>query len=271
LSPTEAIAVPPDEVPSSPARIAVLTAGGGLANIFVNKLAERFPGLVVLQEQGEDAAAIFRRRAKLRGWWNAMGQHLFTYYGLRVVSRLGKSRVNQLCADHGLARDLRPGIEVRHVPSVNSAECHAHLRALQPQAVAVYGTRLLRPQTLAAIDAPFINYHAGMNPKYRGQSGAYWALRQGDAEHAGLTIHLVDQGVDTGDVLYQARSSFTKADNFQTYHFAQMAQAVPLMIKALEDALAGRLAPYKPDLPSQQFFMPTLWGYAWAGLTKGVW
>ena len=252
-------------------RIAVLIAGGGLANAFVNKLAERFPDLVVIQEQGEEPSVILRRRAKLRGWWNAIGQHLFTYYGLRAVARLGKARVNQICAEHHLERDLRPGIEVRHVPSVNSGESHAHLRALQPQAVAVYGTRIIRKETLAAIDAPFINYHAGLNPKYRGQSGAYWALRNGDAEHAGLTIHLVDQGVDTGDVLYQARSAFTKADKFQTYHFVQMAQAVPLMIQALEDAIHGRLKPFKPDLPSQQFFMPTLWGYDWAGLTKGVW
>lgn len=256
---------------SPPSRIAVLIAGGGLANIFVNKLADRFPDLVVLQEQGEDVATIFRRRAKLRGWWDAMGQHLFTYYGLRIVTRLGKARVNQICSEHGLARDLKPGIEVRPVPSVNSPECQAHLRAIQPRAVAVYGTRLLNRETLAAIDAPFINYHAGLNPKYRGQSGAYWALRNGDAANAGLTIHLVDTGVDTGDVLYQARSTFTKADNFQTYHFAQMAQATPLMIQAIEDAVAGRLKPYKPNLPSQQFFMPTLWGYVWAGLTKGVW
>jgi folate-dependent phosphoribosylglycinamide formyltransferase PurN len=260
-----------DQSDTRPVTIVALTAGGGLANILVNKLADRFPGLVVIQEQGEDAGTIFRRRAKLRGWWDAMGQHLFTFYGLRIVTRLGKARVNRICAEHGLERDLRPGIAVRHVPSINARECLAYLQALQPKAVAVYGTRLLKRETLSAISAPFINYHAGLNPKYRGQSGAYWALRNGDAAHAGLTIHLVDQGVDTGDVLYQERSSFTRADNFQTYHFAQMAQAIPLMIQALEDAVAGRLKPFKPDLPSQQFFMPTMWGYAWAGLTKGVW
>jgi folate-dependent phosphoribosylglycinamide formyltransferase PurN len=251
--------------------VVVLTAGGGLANIFVNKLAARFPGLVVIQEQGEDVATIFRRRAKLRGWWDAMGQHLFTYYGLRIVTRLGKARVNEICQEHGLERDLRAGIDVRIVPSINAPEALALLRSLAPKAVAVYGTRLLKRETLAAIDAPFINYHAGLNPKYRGQSGAYWALRSGDTEHAGLTIHLVDTGVDTGGALYQARSAFTARDNFQTYHFAQMAQATPLMIQALEDAIGGRLKPFKPELHSQQFFMPTLWGYVWAGMTKGVW
>jgi methionyl-tRNA formyltransferase len=170
-----------------------------------------------------------------------------------------------------LERDLTPGIDVRHVPSVNSPECQTLLASLQPKVVLVYGTRLVSRDTLAAVSAPFINYHAGLNPKYRGQSGAYWALRQGDAAHAGLTVHLIDHGVDTGAVLYQALSQFTKADNFQSYHFVQMAQAVPLVIRAAEDALAGRLAPYRPDLPSQQFFMPTLWDYVWTGLRTGVW
>jgi hypothetical protein len=53
------------------------------------------------------------------------------------------------------------------------------------------------------VPSPFINYHAGINPKYRGQDPAYWARVQGDAEHAGITIHLVDEGVDTGAVLFQ--------------------------------------------------------------------
>lgn len=263
--------MPEEEPQSERGRIVVLIAGGELGAVFVNKLAARFADIVVVQEQGEDASTIFRRRVRLRGWWDAMGQYLFTAYGLRLVSWLGKARVSQICAEHALERALKPGIDARYVSSANAPECHSLLQALQPRAVAVYGTRLLTRQTLAAIDAPFINYHAGLNPKYRGQSGAYWALRRGDAAHAGLTIHLVDPGVDTGGVLYQSRSTFTRADNFQSYHFVQMAEAMPLMIQALDDALAGRLEPYKPNLPSHQYFMPTLWGYVWAGLTKGVW
>jgi len=74
--------------------------------------------------------------------------------------------------------------------------------------VAVYGTRILKPVTLKCASAPFINYHAGINPKYRGQHPGYWPLAQGDEENAGVTVHLVDEGVDMGSVLYQAQVKF---------------------------------------------------------------
>lgn len=119
--------------------------------------------------------------------------------------------------------------------------------------------------------APFINYHAGINPKYRGQHPGYWALVHGDPEHAGVTIHLVDEGVDTGAVLYQARVAFTCEDDITTYQWLQMAHALPLFAAALEDALAQRLTPKRVDLPSRQWFPPTLWAYAWNGMTRGVW
>lgn len=261
------------EMSNQPPRtdIVMLTSGGALANMLVNKLCQHFGSLTLIEEEGEGADTIFRRRVKLVGWWSALGQHLFTYYGLRIVSRLSRARMRAIWGARDLRQNLPEGLPVRRVPSVNAPECLAILREAKPKVVAVFGTRMLKAETLAAINAPFINYHAGLNPKYRGQSGAYWALRLGDKEHVGLTIHLIDRGVDTGDVLYQTKSAFEANDTFSTYHFVQVADAAPLMIQAIEDALAGRLKPYKPDLPSQQFFMPTLWGYVWAGLTKGVW
>lgn len=116
-----------------------------------------------------------------------------------------------------------------------------------------------------------MNLHSGITPKYRGQAGGYWALAKGDPDHAGVTIHLVDAGVDTGDVLYQAGFRAGKHDNFSTYFYLQAAVFRPLAVKAIEDALRGELQPFKPSLPSEQFHHPTLWGHLWTGLTKGVW
>lgn len=47
--------------------------------------------------------------------------------------------------------------------------------------------------------------------------------------------------------------------------------ALPLVVMAVEDALAGRLAPHRVDLPSRQWFHPTLWSYFRTGLKQGVW
>jgi hypothetical protein len=248
----------------------VLIAGGALANMLVNGLARHFGPISVLKEEPEPKLSILRRRARLIGWTEALGQAAF---GLlqKLVARRSAARLTTIWAEHGL--DPRPGpdLEVRAIGSVNSEACRAALRELDPRVVIVYGTRIIRRDTLASVPAPFINYHAGVNPKYRGQNGAYWARSNRDDVHAGVTVHLVDEGVDTGDVLYQARTGFAPADNIATYQHVQMATALPLVIQAAEDALAGRLAPRRVELPSRQWFHPTLWGYVLTGVARGVW
>ena len=145
------------------------------------------------------------------------------------------------------------------------------MQSLDPAVVAVYGTRIIKPRTLAAVTAPFINYHAGINPAYRGQHPAYWALVNRDAKHAGVTVHLVDTGIDTGEVLYQAPVHFDRLDTILTYQWAQLPVALPLFERAIEDAQRRCITPSYVDLPSAQYFPPTLWTYLQNGLSKGVW
>jgi folate-dependent phosphoribosylglycinamide formyltransferase PurN len=251
-------------------RIALLFAGGTLGHIMANGLRARFPGLVVIQEPPEPKALIVKRRARLLGWTAALGQAVFGIAG-KVVEKLSRAKQREIHAKLGLDPAPVSGGNVHLVSSVNSAECRRLLAELRPGVVAVYGTRILKAETLAAVPAPFINYHAGITPKYRGQNGAYWAFQQGDPEHAGITIHLVDRGVDTGAVLYQAVTPAAPGDNITTYQHRQMAAALPLVARAIEDALAGRLSPRHVALPSRQWFHPTLPGYVWAGVTRGVW
>ncbi len=130
---------------------------------------------------------------------------------------------------------------------------------------------MLSQRTLDEIDCPVLNYHAGITPKYRGMNGAYWALATGDAENFGATVHLVDAGVDTGDVLYQVRGKPQPGDNLTNYALRLAALSREICIKAVEDALEGRLTPTAPDMPSKQWYHPTIWFYIWTGLTKGVW
>jgi methionyl-tRNA formyltransferase len=157
------------------------------------------------------------------------------------------------------------------VPSVNSPECIALLRRLKPQVILVVGTRIISRSVLSAVAAPFINYHDGVTPKYRGIHGGYWAAAEGDLKNFGVTVHLVDAGIDTGDVLYQARLTPTANDNYATFPYLQLAAAMPLIEQAVEDALGGALKPLKVDLPSRLWSHPTLWGYVAAGLNRGVW
>jgi folate-dependent phosphoribosylglycinamide formyltransferase PurN len=260
----------PDRAPSSPPRIALLIAGGPLAHILVNALTERFGRISVLAEAPEPKLEIVRRRARLIGWREALGQAAFGITH-KLIAWRSAGRLAALWDRYGLDPRPDPGVPVQHIRSVNAQACREALRKLRPDVVVVYGTRIIRRDTLACVTAPFINYHAGVNPKYRGQNGAYWARRNGDPDHAGVTIHLIDEGVDTGDVLYQAPVTFAPDDNIATYQHRQMVAALPLLARAIEDALAGRLRPRKVELPSRQWFHPTLWGYVKTGMLQGVW
>lgn len=252
------------------ARIAVLTVPSPQSWIIVNALVKHFGPVTVVAEERESKLALIRKRMRRQGMVTVLGQIGFVLVQ-RLLATRSRKRIGEIITEYGIDPHPNTACEMVRVGSVNSDACRAALARLKPDVVLVIGTRIIGRETLAGIAAPVINFHSGINPKYRGQAGGYWALAMGDSDNAGVTVHLVDEGVDTGAVLYQARFQATARDDFLTYFFIQAAVARPLAIMAVEDALAGRLKPVKIDLPSQQFYHPTLWFYLWTGWTKGVW
>jgi methionyl-tRNA formyltransferase len=120
------------------------------------------------------------------------------------------------------------------------------LRRLKPNVVVLSGTRVVSRPVLEGVKAVFLNVHAGIIPRYRGVHGGYWALVEGEPENCGVTVHMVDAGVDTGAVVSRARIRPLPTDNYLTYPWLQLAAALPLLIAAIEGALAGRLVTVKP-------------------------
>lgn len=60
-----------------------------------------------------------------------------------------------------------------------------------------------------------INCHAGKLPFYRGRNILNWALIN-DEKEFGITVHYVDQGIDTGDIILQKTYGITDEDNYAT-------------------------------------------------------
>jgi methionyl-tRNA formyltransferase len=252
------------------ARIVAFSNGSPHSWIVLNAIVAAHGPLTVLIEPPESKSVLLRRRMKKQGVVTVAGQVGFVLLQ-KLLSNRSKARIKDIVVDTKSQTAPASECEVRQIPSVNSLEARAILNAIKPDVVVVFGTRMIGRETLAAILVPLINFHSGINPKYRGQAGGYWAMACGDVEHAGVTAHLVDAGVDTGDVLYHGKIAPTARDDFNTYYYLQAAAMRPLAVKAVADALAGMLRPFKPDLPSQQFYHPTLWFYLWTGFTKGAW
>ena len=251
-------------------RVAVLTVPSPHSWIIINTLAERFGPVHVIAEKREGRFTLIRRRMKRQGVLTVVGQIGFVLLQ-KLIERRARHRVAEIVQTMKLDPQPNPACELYSVGSVNAMACRAALAMIKPDVVLVIGTRIIGRETLSAINVPVINVHAGWAPKYRGQAGGYWALAEGDPEHAGVTLHLVDQGVDTGAILYQERFEATAADSFPTYFYIQAGVSRHLAAKAIEDALAGKISPVESELASKQYYHPTIWGYLWTAMTKGVW
>jgi methionyl-tRNA formyltransferase len=224
----------------------------------------------VLIEEQVSPLALLRARARRLGPVKAAGQLAFRVLVQPLVERASRRRSAEILA--GASLDGTPALEERitRVRSVNDPRAAEALRDWAPRVVVVAGTRIIARPLLESVPATFLNMHAGMTPRYRGVHGGYWALACGDREHCGVTVHVVDPGVDTGDVVAQARIEPTGRDTFATYPLLQLVAGLPLLLGAVRAALAGQLEHELPPGPSRQWYHPTLWGYLITWARRGV-
>lgn len=253
----------------NPLRAVILCNGKQSTRIMYRAIAADADIIAIIVENKPEAKQMLIRRCKRLGVVKLIGQLLFVLFN-RFFYKLSKPRVAQLIKQYGLHDADLPQSLVKKVESVNSQAAIDLLKELQPGIVIVNGTRIITETVLSAIEAPFVNTHMGITPRYRGVHGGYWALACGDTENCGVTVHLVDKGIDTGGVLYQDRIQIQNDDNFNTYPIHQIAKAIPLMKAVLQDARENKLTVVEGVQPSNIWFHPAIWEYISNRLFKGV-
>jgi len=235
----------------------------------VNALRKRFGDFWVIVEKGEPASAFWARRRKKLGAAAVMSMKAAAL-AARVTKPLSLARLKALHEECDAAPVA--GFTRMDVDSLNSEETLAKIRLLRPKAVFVASTGMLRKPLLEACGCPVVNYHSGINPAYRGINGGYFALANGEPELFGVTLHLVDLGVDTGPILATKRIETAANDNMQTYMTLMAARSQELVVETMERVLAGKARPLPPSpLPSAQYYAPTLGQYLSNGFKRGVW
>jgi len=250
-------------------KVVMLVDTGELSRIMYNGLKGEFDIVRLIVEDDMSSLPLLKRRIQRLGMWKTAGQVLFVLFN-KIIRWLSAERISAIKVHQRLDSSDFPPEKVIPVESVNDSRVVEILRKLDPDVVVVNGTRLISERILAASDAVFLNTHVGITPRYRGVHGGYWALVSGDKSHCGVTVHLVDKGIDTGGVLYQDTIEISHADNIDTYPFLQIAKAIPLMKKALQDVANGTLT-VRPGIgPSRLWSHPTLLEYLKYRTLRGV-
>ncbi|MFG6379936.1 MAG: methionyl-tRNA formyltransferase [Lachnospiraceae bacterium] len=78
-----------------------------------------------------------------------------------------------------------------------------------------------------------INCHAGKLPFYRGRNVLNWVLIN-DEKEFGITVHYVDEGIDTGDIILQKVFPISDEDNYQTLLDKSYKECANILYKAIE-------------------------------------
>jgi hypothetical protein len=89
-----------------------------------------------------------------------------------------------------------------HYPDLHDPECLAHLRSLAPDLGIVFACYRLRRSLFSIPRLGTLNLHLGKAPQFRGSSPGFYELLAGVPE-VGVTVHRVDDGLDSGPVLLQ--------------------------------------------------------------------
>ncbi len=118
---------------------------------------------------------------------------------------------------------------------INNPELREFLKSVKPDIIAVLGSSVIKPEMISLPSAAMINIHSGLSPYYRGTWSYGWPLVNREPEYIGVTVHHVNAGIDTGDIIYQTRPLLKKDDDLNSIFLKVIAEGIELMVKAIEE------------------------------------
>ncbi len=130
----------------------------------------------------------------------------------------------------------RPGTKYVNVKcgEINSDGFISFLEGLGPDLIAVLGSSVITPRVISIPLHGMINLHSGLSPYYRGTWSYGWPIVNGEPEYIGVTVHHVDAGIDTGDIIYQTRPVLDGHDDLNAIFLKVIAEGIELVTEAVE-------------------------------------
>lgn len=179
---------------------------------------------------------LFQKRLKSRGWGFVLRRALyFIRCKTRIALRGMGVRLSGFASLPELSRAR--GLHTIRCTNPNSSEFLQQVQLLGVDliVVAVFG-RILKRELLGIPRLGCINVHPSLLPLYRGPEPYYWVLANLE-KTTGVTLHYMDEGIDSGDIILQRELQIhpKETESTLTYRSARVAaellrEAIPLLL-----------------------------------------
>ena len=233
-----------------------------------NSLYARLVAHELLKQDGIQVCAIV-----VRSHWNLRRfRREFSRDGARLLRKvyrkyvLGDARfaaggtenlmsyAHQSGLDAGSLGELarRHAIPYKVVSDHNTAYSEVFLKAKAPDLIAFTGGGLIRRNMLSIPRIGVLNCHTGILPQYRGMDVVEWTAAEdmiGDVGF-GASLHLMDQGVDTGPIILKRNIKAHAGEDFAIIRERLEVLMVQLMLEGIRGLQDGSLSP-RPQEASQ--------------------
>jgi methionyl-tRNA formyltransferase len=114
-----------------------------------------------------------------------------------IISLLNENNIKIKTVD----QFKKQNIPVIYCTTLNDKNVVNTLKKKAPKLVIFTGGGLIKKQVLKVSGDGILNCHMGILPKYRGMDVVEWPLLENEPKQLGITVHFMNEGLDTGDIL----------------------------------------------------------------------
>lgn len=197
-----------------------------------------------------------KRRSKKYGIFKVFDELL---YKLLEIFIQQSNKIYQAYFHQYLTRQSEPVITVR---DPNDEAVKYLIEEIRPDVLVTSGVGILKAEIFQKAKKS-INLHPGLTPKYRGY-GSFWALYNQDYDSVGYTIHYIDAGIDTGQVIMQKKMDVRYEDRILPHLNSHLALAAGSSLVQIIHSFYNGENPednHLKSLPDQVYTLPGLTDY----------
>ncbi len=125
------------------------------------------------------------------------------------------------------------GIPVQSITTPNGKKFREYLSTLKLDLIINQSQNIIKKDLLEIPKIGMLNRHNALLPKNRGRLTPFWVAYNGDKE-TGVSIHFVEEGIDSGDIVVQKRYKVNSRDNFNSIVKKNYEIASGAMIEAID-------------------------------------
>lgn len=148
---------------------------------------------------GRDDAA----HKKILKTWRIFGGRFLLHYGVAfVLARIRRGDIRALLRRAQIAQVVVAG-------TLNAKATRLRIAEYKPDIIiSVAANEIFSKELLSIPRLGTLNLHSGLLPRYRGLLPTFWAMKNAEKE-IGISVVLMDEGIDSGEVLVQRRIPFS--------------------------------------------------------------